>query len=129
MKITLFSNKTGLIHGDDPRHIHCVLPGILTIGKTTVRITADDGDLFPNLFNGCSLEHLATYHADDGTVYDLGKLIIRRGWICNPSPMQLEVMDLRCQLEEAKAEREDIRARIKELSEIFDTNSLNFLIG
>lgn len=129
MKITLFTNKTGLIHGDDPRHIHCETAGILKIGKNEIKITQDEGDLFPNLFNGQSLEHLATYTTDDGVEYNLGKIIIRRGWIGKPSDTQLELMDLRCRAETAEAERDAMRAEIEELKNIFDTNSLNFLIG
>lgn len=128
MKITLFTNKTGLIHGDDPRHIHCEKPGVLEIGKVSVNISSDEGELFPNLFNGESLEHLATYTTEDGVEYNLGKIIIRRGWIGKPSDTQLELMDLRCRAETAEAERDAMRAEIEELKNIFDTNSLNFLI-
>lgn len=129
MKITLFTNNTGLIHGDDPRHIHCESPGTLKIGRHEIRVTEKEDELFPNLFNGCSLEHLAKYVTDDGTEYNLGKLIIRRGWIGKPSDTQLELMDLRCQLEEKTEEMKTMREEIEELKNIFDTNSLNFLLG
>ena len=128
MKLTLFTNNTGLIHGDDPKRIGCDKEGVLKIGRAEIAVSSDNGDtIMPILFNGCTGDYPATYTAF-GVTYDLGKVAVRGGRIAPPSPTALEIMDLRCQLEEAKAERDDLREQINVLNGIFDTNSLNFLI-
>ena len=120
MKITLFKNKKGLIHGADPKRISCPAEGILRIGRTEIDMEAGEEALMPMLFYGCSGEYEASFETC-GTVYDLGKIVLRGGWIQPPDPMAVELMELRHRTDEAEA-------KIAVLEGIFDTNALNFII-
>lgn len=120
MKITVFKNMKGLIHGGDPRRIGCEVSGTLRIGKFEINITPDEDSIMPMLFNGCSGSYDATFTVA-GKVYQLEKVPVRGGWIQPPPPTTVELMELRCRADAAEE-------RIEELSNIFDTSSLNFLI-
>jgi hypothetical protein len=121
MKITLFKNKKGLIYGSDPKRIGCDVAGVLKIGKAEIAITPGEDSIMPMLFNGCSGDYDATFTTSDGEVYKLEKVAVRGGWIQPPPPTTVELMELRCRADAAEE-------RLEELSSIFDTNSLNFLI-
>ena len=121
MNITLFKNKKGLIHGTDPRRISCDRTGILLIGKTEIEVTSDGHAVLPMLFYGATGEFAASFTEEDGTQYDLGKVIVRGGWIQPPAPEAVELMELRVRADEA----ED---RLAVLEGLFDTNALNFMI-
>ena len=125
MKITLFKNGKGLIHGDDPKRISCDKDGVLKIGNTDVIVSGTS--IMPLLFHGVTGDYKATF-TSGGEVWELEKVAVRSGWIAPPSQTTLELMELRCRAEEAEAELELLRGKIRELAEIFDTNSLNFLI-
>ena len=120
MHIQTFQNKKGLIYGTDPKRIDCKCEGILRIGRTEIAVGSEP-TLMPMLFYGCTGDYEAAFQARDGTVYDLGKVAVRGGWIQPPPPAATELMELRCRLEQAEE-------RIEFLSGIFDTNALNFLI-
>lgn len=122
MKITIFHNKKGLIHGSDPKRIGCDRAGILVIGKTEVGITPGADSIMPMIFNGCTGDYPATFTTSDGEVYTLEKVAVRGGWIQPPPATTVELMELRCRADAAEE-------KIEELSRIFDTNSLNFLIN
>lgn len=121
MKITLFKNMGGLIHGKDPKRMGCDVRGVLKIGKTEVNIIPTEKAVMPMLFNGVSGDYDATFTTPDGKVYNLEKVAVRGGWIQPPSPTTVELMELRCRADAAEE-------KIEELSKIFDTNSLNFII-
>lgn len=121
MKLTTFKNMKGLIYGSDPKRIGCDVAGILRCGKTEVNISPGEDSIMPMLFNGCSGDYDATYTTSDGAVYKLEKVAVRGGWIQPPPPTTVELMELRCRADAAEE-------RLEELSSIFDTNSLNFLI-
>lgn len=125
MKITLFKNGKGLIHGDDPKRIGCDLEGVLKIGTTEVTVSGTS--IMPNLFHGVTGDYKATFTSGD-EVWELEKVAVRGGWIAPPPPTAVELMELRSRAEEAEAELEVLRGKIRDLGEIFDTNSLNFLI-
>lgn len=125
MKITLFKNGKGLIHGDDPKRIGCDIEGVLKIGTTEVNVSGTS--IMPQLFYGVTGDYKATFTSGD-KVWELEKVAVRGGWIAPPPPTTVELMELRCRAEEAEAELEMLRGKIRELGEIFDTNSLNFLI-
>ena len=125
MKITLFKNGKGLIHGDDPKRISCDKDGVLNVGTTEVTVSGTS--IMPQLFHGVTGDYKATFTSGD-EVYELEKVAVRGGWIAPPPPTSVELMELRCRAEEAEAELEVLRGKIRELAEIFDTNSLNFLI-
>lgn len=125
MKITLFKNGKGLIHGDDPKRIGCDKDGVLKIGTTEVTVSGTS--IMPQLFHGVTGDYKATFTSGD-EVYELEKVAVRGGWIAPPPPTSVELMELRCRAELAEAELEVLRGKIRELGEIFDTNSLNFLI-
>ena len=128
MKIQIFKNGKGLVHGTDAKRICCDIEGTLTIGTEEIRITADSEAILPMLFNGCTGEYKATFTSTLGFVYDLGKVAIRAGRIVPPSQTSVELMELRCRVEALEDECEALRAEHRELSNIFDTDSLNFLI-
>ena len=121
MKITTFKNMKGLIHGGDPKRIGCDRAGVLKIGKTEVAISSGEDAIMPLLFNGCSGDYDATFTTAAGVVYKLEQVEVRDGWIKAPPPTTVELMELRCRMDGA----ED---KIEKLENIFDTNSLNFLI-
>lgn len=121
MKLTLFKNMKGLIHGNDPKRIRCDVRGVLKIGKTEVSIIPTEDSIMPMLFQGCTGDYDATFTTSDGKVYNLEKVAVRGGWIQPPPPTTVELMELRCRTDAAEE-------RIEELEGIFDTNSLNFLI-
>ena len=121
MKITLFKNMKGLIHGGDSKRISCDVRGTLTIGKTEVNIIPTENAIMPMLFNGVSGNYEATYTTHQGEVFNLEPVSVRNGWIRPPSPERVELMELRYRLDAAEE-------KIEELSHIFDTNSLNFII-
>ena len=128
MKIQLFKNMRGLIHGADPMRIGCDRGGILKIGTAEVHISAGEDAILPLLFNGCSANYTAVFYADNGEVFELDTVAVRSGRIAPPSPTAVEFMELRLRVEASEARCEDLQKQIQELREIFDTNSLNFLI-
>ena len=128
MKITLFKNMKGLIHGNDPKRMGCDKRGILKIGKTEVNIIPTEMAIMPMLLNGVSGDYDATFTASTGEVYHLEKVSVRGGWITPPPPTTVELMELHCLLDEANEKADRLQAKINELENIFDTNSLNFLI-
>ncbi len=128
MKIQTFQNMKGLIHGSDPKRIGCDKEGVLKIGNTEVSISPGADSIMPTLFHGATGNYDATFTDHLGNVYELEKVAVRGGRIAPPPPTAVEFMDLRCRAEQAEAERDAMRERIRELENIFDTNSLNFLI-
>ena len=129
MKITLFKNGKGLIHGPDPKRIGCDKKGVLKIGTTEINISPEADSVMPLLFHGACADYNATFTTSEGKVYVLEKVAVRGGHISTPPQTTLEIMELRCRADEAEAERDALREKIRELENIFDTNSLNFLIG
>ena len=128
MKLTLFKNMKGLIHGNDPKRIGCDVRGILRIGKTEVNIIPTEQAIMPMLFNGGSGDYEASFTTPTGEVYHLEKVAVRGGWIQSPPPTTVEIMELHCLLDEANEKADRLSEKIAELENIFDTNSLNFLI-
>ncbi len=120
MKITLFKNKKGLIHGGDPKRISCPAEGILRIGRTEIDLEAGEEALMPMLFYGCSGEYEASFETES-TVYDLGKVALRGGWILPPDPNAVEIMELRALAERAEE-------RIARLEESYLNNPMRFII-
>lgn len=82
----------------------------------------------PLLFYGGTGDYDATFTDAFGRVYNLEKVAVRGGRITPPPPTAVEIMELRCRADAAEDECEALRERIRELENIFDTNSLNFLI-
>jgi hypothetical protein len=121
MKITTFKNMKGVIHGPDPKRIGCDRAGTLKIGNTSIDISPESDSIMPLLFNGCSGDYNATFTTKAGVVYTLEKVEVRDGRIMPVSPVAVELMELRLRADAAEE-------KIEELSNIFDTNSLNFLI-
>lgn len=128
MRIQTFKNKKGLIHGSDPMRIGCDLEGTLKIGTTEVSVSPEAESIMPNLFHGCTGVYEATFTAQSGEVYELDKVAVRGGRIVPPPATAVELMELRVRLDEAEEERDALRRQMDVLANIFDTNSLNFLI-
>lgn len=128
MKIQIFKNGKGLIYGDNPKRISCAEEGILRVASAEISISPGDESIMPVLFNGTSGVYAATFTSILGIVYELEKVTIKGGRIAPPSQSAVEFMELRCRIEELEALYENVQEQIRELSNIFDTNSLNFLI-
>jgi hypothetical protein len=82
----------------------------------------------PTLIHGGTGLFKATYTDTNGKVYNLESVTIRGGRIEAPPPVKVELMELRFRADRAEEEREALREKTRELENIFDTNSLNFLI-
>lgn len=128
MKITTFNNGKGLIHGNDNKRIGCDKDGVLRIGQTEISVSSKGDSILPLLINGVTGDYDATFTDICGRVYHLEKVAIRGGRIAPPSPVAMELMELRCRADSAEQECERLREEIRNLKELFDTNSLNFLI-
>ncbi len=128
MRIQTFKNKKGLIHGSDPMRIGCDFEGTLKIGNTEVSVSPEAESVMPTLFHGCTGVYDATFTSKGGDVYELDKVAIRGGRIVPPPSTAVELMELRCKLDEAEDERNALSKRMDDLVKAFDTNSLNFLI-
>ena len=128
MRIQVFKTNRGLIYGADAKRISSDKSGTLKIGSTEISISADAEAIMPVLFNGVSGVYKATFTDSFGTTYELDNVTIKGGRIVPPSDAAVEFMELRCRTEALEEECERLREQIRELSNIFDTNSLNFLI-
>ena len=128
MKIQTFRNKTGLIYGSDPKRVGCETAGTLKIGKAEIAITPEGDTIMPLLFFGGTGDYDATFTTDEGEVYKLEKVAVREGRILPPPPTEMKIMELQVRADKAEAERDDLQRQLDELSQIFDTDSLNFLI-
>lgn len=126
MKIQRLKNGKGLIHGLDAKRIECDIGGVLKIGSTEINISGET--IMPVLVNGSSGEHTASFTSELGHVYDLGKVKIRAGRIVSPSQSEIEKVEMQCRIDTLEDRCEAMEKKILELSHIFDTNSLNFLI-
>lgn len=129
MKIQLFKNNKGLIYGNDPKRMDSDKEGVLRIGTAELAVSPETSQIVPVLFGGCSGEYQATFTDKDGKVWELEKVTVRGGRIAPPPPTAVEFMDIRCRLEEAEDRCESLEEKVRELANIFDTNSLNFLIN
>ena len=128
MRIQTFNNGKGLIHGTDNKRIGCDVAGTFHIGENDIAITPEEESILPILFNGCTGEYRATFISQSGIVYYLGKVTIKGGRIVPPKQSEVDMMELRHRIDELEAQCEALRASIRDLSNVFDTNSLNFLI-
>lgn len=129
MRIQTFNNNKGLIHGEDAKRIGCDKEGTLKIGTTEISITPEAEAILPILCNGYTGQFSATFTSALGFVYELEKVTLKGGRIVPPSPTAVELMELRCRADALEAECESLKDQIRELGNIFDTNSLNFLIN
>lgn len=129
MKITTFKNMKGLIHGTDSKRIGCDKAGTLKIGSTEISISPEAESVMPVLFNGCTGVYKPIFTGSDGTVYKLANVTIKGGRIVPPPENAVELMELRCRADMLEELCVELQRQIRELSNIFDTNSLNFLIN
>ena len=128
MRIQLFKNGKGLIHGEDSRRIGCAIEGTLKIGTAVVNVASISESIMPQLFNGSSGTYNASFTTDEGNVYVLERVTIKGGRIVPPSQTSVELMELRCRVDVLEDRCNRLENKVDELDNIFDTNSLNFLI-
>lgn len=128
MKLQTFNNGKGLIYGKNPKRISSQKAGLLNIGGTEIKLIAGEVAM-PMLFHGATGRYVTTFTGTDGSIFDLGKVEVHGGIISAPSNTAVELMELRCRLDQSENECEALKARVTELENMFDTNALNFLIG
>lgn len=128
MKIQIFKNNKGLIYGADPKRITCDIGGVLKIGTANIEVKADKENIFPLLFNGGTGKYKASFTSEAGIVYELAVVTVKGGRVIPPSAVEVELMELRCGYEALETECAEMREEISQLKNIFDTNSLNFII-
>ena len=128
MRIELFKNNKGLIHGSDPKRITCDVGGTLKIGSVEIPVAMDVEAIVPMLFNGCTGVYPATFTSSLGNVYELERVAIKGGRIVPPSQQAVDLMEMRCQLDSLEDECKALREENIRLANIFDTDALNFLI-
>lgn len=129
MNIQLFLNKKGLIWGGDNKNVTCDRTGVLKIHNTCIDVVAGQECVLPQLFYGASGDYDATFTTKDGEVYTLEKVAVRSGRILPPPSSAVELMELHSRADIAERDRDRLWEKVEELSNIFDTNSLNFIIG
>lgn len=128
MKIQTFKNMTGLLHGSDDRRVDCDMEGILKIGTAEIHVIPGGDSILPALFNGCTGNYKASFTDTQGNVYDLDSVQIRGGRVVPPPQTAVEFMELRTRTDALEDECARLNERINILAQIFDTDSLNFLI-
>ena len=128
MKIQTFSNMKGLLYGADPKRVECDKAGVLKIGMTEVSIIPGAESILPLLVNGCTGDYKATFTDNSGNVYELDRVAVRGGRVLPPPQTAVDFMELRCRMDSIETKFEELRGDIRDLKNIFDTNSLNFLI-
>lgn len=128
MKIQIFKNGKGVIHGDNAMRITCHLAGTLYIGSFEIKVSPDAESVLPLLSNGGTGVYKASFTSEAGIPYELANVTVQRGRIVPPPQNTIEMIELRSRLDTMEDECEALRQRVQELSNIFDTNSLNFLI-
>jgi hypothetical protein len=128
VKIQLFNNGKGLIHGDDPKRIDSGIEGTLRIGTAEVKVLPGDDTIMPQLFNGASGRYNAIFTSVAGCEYQLERVTIKGGRIVPPSQTAVELMELRCRTDALEERCDYLEDKVRELENIFDTDSLNFLI-
>ena len=129
MKIQIFKNGKGVIHGLDPKRITCDIGGVLKIGSTKIEVKPSVENIFPLLFNGATGKYRASFTSEIGTEYELAVVTVKGGRVLPPTETALELIELRSILEFIEDKLVKMDADIDELKHIFDTNSLNFLIN
>jgi hypothetical protein len=128
MKIQLFTNGKGLIRGDDSKRIKSEVEGTLEIGSAVIKIEPSIDNVMPQLFNGCSGHYNARFTSASGCVYQLERVTVKGGRIVPPSQTSVELAELRSRAEMLEERCAILENTVCELSNIFDTNALNFLI-
>jgi hypothetical protein len=128
MIITTFRNNKGIIHGEDQKRVTSDIDGVLKVGTTEITVSSEGESILPLLYYGGTGRYKATFTNALGRVYDLNNVLVRDGRIAPLTKTEAEIMELRCRAEMAEEERDGLRRDIEELQQVFDTNSLNFLI-
>lgn len=128
MKLQLFKNTKCLIYGSDPCRISCDIKGVLRIASCEIPISPGTESVVPVLLNGSSGIYQGTFTTTYGAVYKLEKVTIKGGRICPPNEDTVEKAELRFRLDALEKDYAALEEKVRELSNIFDTNSLNFLI-
>lgn len=129
MHIQTFNNGTGVIFGDDIKRICAKADGVLTICGTNISVTKETPSVLPVLGYGSTGRYPAIFSPSDSeTIYDLGYITISKGRIVPVSDVEAKIAELQSRADEDDREISLLKQKIEELSNIFDTNSLNFLI-
>ena len=128
MKIQLFKNDKGIIHGLDPKRITCDIGGVLKIGSAKITVEPSVENIFPLLFNGATGKYRASFTSEIGTEYELAVVTVKGGRVLPPTETALEMAELRSTLEYLEDRCAKMEEDIENLKNIFDTNSLNFII-
>lgn len=125
MKIHLFNDKTGVIGGFSPYTLRSDKDGLLKIGGKVINILPDTPAKIPPLTDDT---YNAVFESADGITYDLGRITIHNGGVVASKTYTAREIELRHALDKAENKIAELIERVDALENIFDTNSLNFLI-
>lgn len=123
MRIHIFKNGTGVIHGGDPRRLFCDCKVTLNIGGAFTEVTPT-GVPAPALTDGI---HTAVASTADKE-YILGSYTVRGGVIIPSGKYSTNEIKLMHRCDELENKLDEITERVYKLEHEFDTDSLNFII-
>lgn len=130
MKLHTYSLiKKFTLRGADLTQIESDISGILKIGSAKIQLKAGEITELPSIADGIYVPILTD---DCGDTYEGNLVTVRYGRIAPPSKSETELFDLKCKYDELALNTEQrfevVDKAIRKLENIFDTNSLNFLI-
>ncbi len=125
MRIHLFNDKTGVVHGIDSRNIIADKCGTLIIGGKKIPVLASRLTALPAIPDST---YMVKFEGVDGFSYHIGSVAIHNGGIVSNKSYTERELALRHALDKAENRIAELTERVDALEKIFDTDSLNFLI-
>lgn len=125
MRIHLFNDKTGVIHGIDSRNLIADKCGTLLIGGKKIPVFDSRLTALPAILDST---YMAKFEGCDGVIYHIGSVAIHNGGLVSNKSYTERELALRHALDEAEVRIAELTERVDALEKIFDTDSLNFLI-
>ena len=127
MLIRTFHNNEAVICGKDSMRIRSKNEGILSLCGLDLSVSSIP-TVLPVIANGNTGTYSATF-TSNGITFNLKKVVVRNGRISPLSELEADVVELQIRADEKDNEILTLKKEIEKLQNIFDTNSLNFLIN
>lgn len=125
MRIHLFNDRNAVLYGYNPHNLISDKPGTLNVGSKVIRVSSDNAIPFTNVHDGT---YMASFVSDDGIAYDIGRVTVHNGGIITNRTYTEREIELKHALDRAEDKISELVEKVNVLENIFDTNSLNFLI-